>query len=139
VFTLLAYAWGVVCLLDAALAVWSFQFKGGVPAGKQEATYALIGISALAVTPLVLWALHVKRTIWSNSARAVELAALLRRVVTAAVAAYALAAGAGRLLPLFRPGRDIPLGEPVWGLLLGAAAFSIAAVVYLAVRGKSRA
>ena len=138
-FTLLAYTWGVICLLDAVLAVWSFQFKGGVPAGKQEAMYSLIGIAALGVTPLVLWALHVKRTVWANSARAVEYASLLRRVVTAAVAAYALAAVAGRLLPLFRPGRDIPLGEPVWGLLLGAAAFSIAAVVYLVVRGKSRA
>ncbi len=48
--------------------------------------------AAALVTPLVLWIVHVARSVWSNSVRAMELAADMRRFLAGSLVGYGLAA-----------------------------------------------
>ncbi|MEO8878618.1 MAG: serine/threonine-protein kinase, partial [Polyangiaceae bacterium] len=57
-----------------------------------EAILLILGSGFLAVTPAVLFILHVRKAVWPNSVKAVELADDLRRTAAAALVGYGAAA-----------------------------------------------
>ncbi len=63
-----------------------------------ETVLLVLGTSFLAVTPAVLAVLHVKKVVWPNTMRSVELASDLKRTVAVALVAYGAAAVVSRVL-----------------------------------------
>jgi hypothetical protein len=59
-----------------------------------ESILLVLGSGFLALTPAVLFAMHVKKVVWPNSVRALELASDLRRTAAIALVTY----GAGSII-----------------------------------------
>jgi hypothetical protein len=135
--TAVAYFW-TAALLIAALAslVGAAKTEGGVNT-TSETLLVIVGVGAILVTPLVFWVRYVSRSVWSNSVRAVETAAQLRRVTITALVAYAATALGSRfidatLLP------DLDPERAGFALLYAGVSLGAAAIAYLASRRSSK-
>ena len=93
-----------------------------------EAILLVLGSGFLALTPAVLFILHVRKSVWLNSLKALELAYDLRRTAAAAFIGYGVAAIASRLLDTIVLRRSGDLGGGVWDALLFVVSF-VAALV----------
>jgi serine/threonine-protein kinase len=88
-----------------------------------ESILLVLGSGFLAMTPAVLFALHVKKSVWPNSVRALELAADLRRTAAIALVTYGAASIVTRILytVLLRHADELASGG--WDALLFVASF----------------
>lgn len=86
--TPIVLAW-LLLVIDAAVAGAIRSIAGRDPTDS-EITLILAFSGAVAVTPLVLWIVHVVRHVWPNSVRATETARDLGRLVLGSFAAYGL-------------------------------------------------
>ena len=95
------YARPTIVTMSVTLVVWFIGGISGALAGTiryfrpgditgTEAVLLIVGTALLAITPTALFALHVRRSVWPNSVRAVELASDLRRTAAAALVFYGL-------------------------------------------------
>jgi serine/threonine-protein kinase len=83
-------AW-LLLVIDSAVAGAIRSIAGRDPTDS-ELTLILAFSGAVAVTPLVLWIVHLVRHVWPNSVRATEVARDLSRLVLGSFAAYGLTA-----------------------------------------------
>ncbi len=131
-----AYVW-TAALLVSAFATLIRAAKTTGANSTSETLLVIIGVAAILATPLIFWIRHVSRSVWSNSVRAVETAALLRRVTIAGVTAYAATTLTLRVLDAtLAPGLD-PDGAG-FAMLLTLASLGTAAIVHLAARRTTR-
>jgi len=96
-----------------------------------EAMLVFFGILFILATPAVMFVLRVRRSVWPNSVKAVELASDLRRTAAAALVTY------GALALFFRAVFTVLLRDSVslaWGLL-DTAMFAASAVGALIAGG----
>ena len=93
-----------------------------------EAILLALGSGFLALTPAVLFVLHVRKSVWPNSLKALELAYDLRRTAAAAFIGYGVAAIASRLLDTIVLRRSGDLGGGMWDALLFVVSF-VAAMI----------
>ena len=93
-----------------------------------EAILLGLGSGFLAVTPAVLFVLHVRKVVWPNSVKAVELADDLRRTAGAALAGYGAAAIAVRAFDTVLLRQSSELSAGAWDVGLFLVSF-IAALV----------
>ncbi len=88
-----------IVTMTAALVLWFISGVSDALAGTiryfrpgditgTEAVLIVVGTALLAVAPTVFFAFHVRRSVWPNSVRAVELASDLRRTAAAALVSY---------------------------------------------------
>lgn len=121
--------WLVWSLAAAVAGVVRIARGGGATANLtgSESAFLLSGIACALATPAALVVRHVRRVVWSNSVRAVELADRLRRPVVVALVAY----GFGSLLVRFGESvllrRAAGVAWPVWDLLLFVLSLGMAA------------
>jgi serine/threonine-protein kinase len=83
-------AWLTFGFVDALAGVVRFFHAGELTV--TESVLLILGSILAAATPSVLFALHVHKTVWPNSVRAMQLAADLRRTAVAAFVTYGAAA-----------------------------------------------
>ena len=83
-----------------------------------EAVLLIVGCLFAAATPIALYIMHLRKVIWPNSVKALQLATDLKRLTIAALAAYGSLAIVGRVLHtvLFR--RSAGLASGFWDMLL---------------------
>jgi serine/threonine-protein kinase len=96
-----------------------------------EALLLVVGCLFAAATPIALYVMHLRRVVWPNSVRAVQLASDLKRVTLAALVTYGGLSILGRIFHtvLFR--RSSGLASGLWDLVL----FIVSLVAALALGG----
>ncbi|MDB4942689.1 MAG: serine/threonine protein kinase [Labilithrix sp.] len=94
-----------------------------------ESVLLVVGCLFAAATPAALYVLHVKKVVWPNSVRALQLAGDLKRTATAALISYGALSIATRIIAtvLMRSSRSLASG--VWDLLLFAVSIVAAFVL----------
>jgi serine/threonine-protein kinase len=116
--------------------------RGGGPTANVTGSESLILISMLALalaTPAVFAILHVKKAIWNNTAKTVELASSLRRSVTTAFVAYGLGSIGVHFVETLILRRAAGAAWPVWDLLLTIVAAGAAALGWMWARAERAA
>jgi hypothetical protein len=83
-----------------------------------EALLLIVGCLFAAATPAALYVMHLRKVIWPNTVKAMQLATDLKRVSISALAAYGSLAITGRIIHtvLFRSSRGLASG--VWDMVL---------------------
>ncbi|MFO0741907.1 MAG: serine/threonine-protein kinase [Labilithrix sp.] len=91
-----------------------------------EALLLIVGCLFAAATPAALYVMHLRRVIWPNTVKALQLATDLKRVTIAALAAYGSLAIVGRVIHtvLFR--RSTGLASGFWDMVLFVFTIAIA-------------
>lgn len=129
-----------IVVMSTALALWLVGGTTAALAGfvrvlhegeitVTECVLLVVGCLFAAATPAALYVTHVKKVIWPNSARAVQLAADLKRTVTAVLVTYGFVSVVARigLTVLFRSSRSLVSGW--WDLVLLLVSLAVAATV----------
>jgi serine/threonine-protein kinase len=93
-----------------------------------ESVLLLVGTLFAASTPGVLYFLHVRRNVWPNSVRAMQLASDLRRTAAGAFASYGALAVGGRLVANVFTRTSPSLASGWWDLALFLTSLVVAAV-----------
>ncbi|MFO0548219.1 MAG: serine/threonine-protein kinase [Polyangiaceae bacterium] len=134
-------AFGVVVgTLTVVAGVMRLARGGGAAANVtgSESLLMILFISLAFATPAAFAVSHIKKHIWSNSAKTVELAALIRRVVIAAFVAYGLVSLSVRFTEGLLLRRAAGVAWPVWDLVSGALAAAAAVGTYFLFADEKR-
>jgi serine/threonine protein kinase len=84
----------------------------------QEAVLLLLGVTFTLLTPLVLVGYYLKRTVWGNSVKAVDLSEKIRGPVLAGLVAYGFGTMLVRILDAVLLRRAAGVAWPWWDLIL---------------------
>ena len=128
---------GLLTLIGAVIRL----SRGGGANANVTGSESLILVSLLALalaTPALFAILHVKKAIWNNTAKTVELAITLRRTVTTAFVTYGLASIGIHFLETLILRRAVGAAWPVWDVLLTLLAAGSATIAWLSVRAERR-
>jgi serine/threonine-protein kinase len=83
-----------------------------------ESVLLTAGILFTLITPLILGARYVRRSVWNNSVKAVDLADRLKIPVTVGLIAYGLGSLLVRFIEVVVMRRAVGVAWPVWDILL---------------------
>jgi serine/threonine-protein kinase len=119
--------WGAGSLMTTIAAMVRLARGGGATANLtgSEAAFLIIGFVFALLTPGILIVRYLRRKIWDNSAKAMELSERLYRPVVTGLCAYGFGTLLIRLLEGIIIRRAVGVAWPVWDLLLFA--FGLAA------------
>ena len=134
--TAVAYLWTAALLIQAFGSLLAVANSEGVNS-RSETLLVVFGVGAILATPLIFWLRHVYRSVWNNSVRAVEAAAMLRRITVAALVVYAAASLGLRLAS----STIMPALEPEgagFAVLLALVSLGAAAVAHLFFQRRAR-
>jgi len=106
-------AWFTAGFVDALGGIVRYVRSGG-ELTYTESVLLVLGTAFLAVTPAVLFLMHVRKTVWPNSVRAMELASDLRRTAAAALIAYGVGAVVTRVIYTVMLRHSAELVSGVW-------------------------
>lgn len=99
----------------------------------------LLSLLTLALsTPALVAALHVKKAIWANSNRAVQLAEVLQRTVVGALVTYGAASLFVRILEAVVLRRAAGVAWPVWDVFLALVALAAAGAALVTILGERK-
>jgi serine/threonine-protein kinase len=94
-----------------------------------ECVLLVVGCLVAASTPMALYVLHVRKVVWPNSVRAVQLASDLKRTVSAALVSYGGLAIAVRIAYTVFGRNSKGVASGIWDLVFFAASAIAAATV----------
>ncbi|WP_437910928.1 serine/threonine-protein kinase [Sorangium sp. So ce327] len=103
-----------------------------------EAVLLASGIGFALITPALISASHVRKTVWNNSMKAVDLADNLRRPIVVGLCAYGFASLLVRVVEAVVLRRAAGVAWPMWDVVLFAVGAVGAAGAYLLLRSESR-
>ncbi|AUX23750.1 uncharacterized protein SOCEGT47_042800 [Sorangium cellulosum] len=103
-----------------------------------EAVLLASGIGFALITPALIGARHVRRQVWNNSMRAVDLADNLRRPIVVGLCAYGFASLLVRVVEAVALRRAAGVAWPAWDVVLFAIGAVGAAGAYLLLRSEQR-
>ncbi len=103
-----------------------------------EAVLLASGIGFALITPALIGARHVRRSVWNNSMKAVDLADNLRRPIVVGLCAYGFASLLVRVVEAVVLRRAAGVAWPMWDVVLFAIGGVGAAGAYLLLRSESR-
>ena len=98
----------------------------------------MLFITLAFATPIGFAVSYVRKNVWGNSAKTVELAAHMRRIVIAAFVAYGLVSLTVRFTEGLLLRRAAGVAWPVWDLLSGALAVGAGLGAYTLLRDDPR-
>ena len=113
--------WLLVGFVDALGGVVRFFRDGELTL--TEAVLLTVGSAFAAITPAVLFILHVRKAVWPNSVKALELATDLKRTAAAALATYGVAAVVVRVVYTVVLRHAVELTSGAWDTALFLASF----------------
>jgi serine/threonine protein kinase len=134
---LLALLAAVLLLIAAAMvAISGVELATGYTFGQVELRLIVLAIVGSSLTPAVLWFLHIRRRIWDNSSRVLQLLSQVRAAVLAGITSYGLLVLSAHVIDDFlvrflaRPDvQAVGATWRGWNLLLPAAALVTAVTV----------
>lgn len=96
-----------------------------------EALMLVVGCLFAAATPIALYVSHIRKVVWPNSVRALELAGDLKRLTVSAFVTYGAISAFGRIVHtvLFRS--SVGLASGIWDIVL----FVLSVIVALTIGG----
>lgn len=124
-------------LVIAVAAVMRLSRDGVTPTitGTEALVMALILLAAF-TTPFVLLVRHLKRTVWGNTARVLDMVRSLREPLLVGLASYGLLAVILRMLETVLLRTPFGIAWPTWDLMLPLVGVTAGAIVYAAKRAK---
>lgn len=142
--TLAQTARPTIVLTSAALGAWLVGGTTAALAGLvrwlhegeitvTESVLLVVGCLFASATPIALYVLHVKKVIWPNTVRSLQLATDLKRTASAALVTYGALCVATRIVMTVFVRSSQSLGSGLWDILLFAA--SVLAAVLLGGAG----
>jgi serine/threonine-protein kinase len=91
----------LLLVAGAMVAISGIELATGYTFGKIELRLIVLGIVGSAFTPALLWFLHIRRRVWSNSSRVLALLGQVRGAVLAGATSYGLLVLAAHLVDDF--------------------------------------
>jgi serine/threonine-protein kinase len=112
--------WAAGSLLTTAAAVVRMLRGGGSTANltATESVLMVLGVTLALASPIVFLIRHVKRTVWGNTIRAIELLGRIRRPVVVGLCAYGFGSLLVRLIESVLLRRAVGVAWPVWDILM---------------------
>jgi serine/threonine-protein kinase len=133
-FTGLGLFWIYVNAMVAAASI--IRLVRGTDLTQSEVTLALIGVSAALVTPFVLWVRHLKREVWPNTPRAIEIVSRMRRTVLYSATSYGLAAALVQTFEGIVVRNGSGVSRPGWAIFAFEVSLVVAAITWITTRKK---
>ncbi|HEY1958659.1 MAG TPA: serine/threonine-protein kinase [Polyangiaceae bacterium] len=121
--------WLVAGVIDAASGVLR-QLRHDGDLTSTEGILLMIGSSLIALTPVIYFVLSVRKKVWKNSVRALELAGDLRRTFFAAAVSYGLVALALRMTMNVVTRQSATISSGAWDVLAFVVSFAVAAITW---------
>jgi tRNA A-37 threonylcarbamoyl transferase component Bud32 len=103
-----------------------------------EGVILLVLLTLALSTPAIVAALHVKKQIWANSNRAVQLAESLQRTVVAALVTYGAGSLFVRLLESVILRRAAGVAWPAWDVVLSLVSIAAGVFALFTILGETR-
>jgi hypothetical protein len=130
VFTLVGYGWLAAGSVSAIADVlrWSRAPSGTLT--YSESVLITIGVAVATLTPLALWVRYLRRGIWGNTLRSVQLSRQLRNTVVSSIAAYGIATLIVHLLEAVVQRLPLTGGQPALSSVLFALALLAGVVTW---------
>jgi serine/threonine-protein kinase len=122
ILTALGIFWTTGSLMTLIAAIVRLSRGGSATANITglEATFMIVGFLFALLTPTILVVRYLRRTIWDNSAKAMELSERLFRPIITGLCAYGFATLLVRVIESVILRRAVGVAWPVWDLLLFA-------------------
>ncbi len=135
-FTCLGLFWGFVNVVVVAAAL--VRVVRGSDLSTAEVMLSLIGVFATLSSPALIWIRHVRRDVWPNTPRSLELSRRLRRAVLYSAASYGLAAVLVQLFEGVLGQNGLGIARPGWSLFAFGVALSVGTLTWRASRSRTR-
>ncbi|WP_437617805.1 serine/threonine-protein kinase [Sorangium sp. So ce1151] len=138
--SLLGLFWVAGSLITLVTAIIRLSRGGGVTDNLTglEAVLLASGIGFALITPALIGARHVRRSVWNNSMKAVDLSDNLRRPVVVGLCAYGFASLLVRVVEAVVLRRAAGVAWPMWDVVLFGIGAVAAAGAYLLLRSEQR-
>ncbi|WP_434040759.1 MULTISPECIES: serine/threonine-protein kinase [Sorangium] len=132
--------WVAGSLITLVTAIIRLSRGGGVTDNLTglEAVLLASGIGFALITPALIGARHVRRNVWNNSMKAVDLSDNLRRPIVVGLCAYGFASLLVRVIEAVVLRRAAGVAWPMWDVVLFGIGAVGAAGAYLLLRSESR-
>ena len=127
---------GLLTLVGAVIRI----FRGMGPGVNVTGSESLLLVSLLVlalVTPCLFAVLYIRRAIWNNTAKTVELAQSMRRTVTAGFVAYGVAWISVHFLETLVLRTPTSIAWPVWDILVTASSAAAAGAAFMTRRKRA--
>lgn len=120
--TALGLFWATGSMMTLIAAIVRLSRGGSATANitGSEATFMIVGFLFALLTPTILVVRYLRRTIWDNSAKAMDLSERLFRPIITGLCAYGFATLLVRVIESVILRRAVGVAWPVWDLLLFA-------------------
>ena len=122
-------SWLVGGVIDAASGVLR-QLRHDGDLTSTEGILLMIGSTLIALTPVVYFVVSVRKNVWKNSVRALELAGDLRRTFFAATVSYGLVVLALRMTMNVVTRQSATISSGAWDVLAFVVSFAVAAITW---------
>ncbi|MGK3984324.1 serine/threonine-protein kinase [Sorangium sp. So ce136] len=138
--SLLGLFWVAGSLITLVTAIIRLSRGGGVTDNLTglEAVLLASGIGFALITPALIGARHVRRSVWNNSMKAVDLSDNLRRPIVVGLCAYGFASLLVRVVEAVVLRRAAGVAWPMWDVVLFGIGAVAAAGAYLLLRSEQR-
>jgi len=128
-FTGLGLLWGFVNVVVVAAAC--VRLLRGTDLSTAEVSLSIIGVLATLASPAAIWIRHLRRDVWPNTPRSVEMVSRLRRTVLYSSAAYGLGAVLVQLFEGVVGRNGLGVSRPGWSLFVFAVAGLVGTATWL--------
>jgi serine/threonine-protein kinase len=91
-----------------------------------ESLLLVVGCLFAAATPIALYVMHLRKVVWPNSVRALQLATDLKRITVSALVSYGAVAILGRIVHTVLWRNSHGLASGVWDIVLFIASVGVA-------------
>jgi serine/threonine-protein kinase len=139
-FGTLGLIWAAGSLILAITGIIRMVRGGGAKANLEvvDAVLLMLGVGFTLLTPVILVGRHLKKSVWGNSVKAVELSERLRRPVLVGLTAYGFATLLVRFLEAVLLRHAVGVAWPWWDLLLFVIGGAAAAGAYVLQSAETR-
>ena len=136
----LAAAFVLGSIVSVSAAVIRLSRGGGVTANVtgSEAALLILFLTLAMATPIGFSIFYIRKNVWKNSAKTLELATLMRRLVISAFVTYGLASLAIRVMESVLLRRAAGVAWPIWDVVLVAMGGVGAVAAHMATRNEAR-
>ncbi|MDI3283002.1 serine/threonine-protein kinase [Polyangium sp. 15x6] len=127
-------------LITTAASIFRITRGGGATANLtvSESVLLLLLIPVALATPIILFIRHMRKAVWANTVKAIELLGRLRRPVVVGLCAYGFGSMLVRLIESVLLRRAVGVAWPVWDVLLLVIALFAALIAHLMLDGDSK-
>ncbi|WP_170319501.1 serine/threonine-protein kinase [Polyangium spumosum] len=127
-------------LITTAASIFRITRGGSATANLtvSESVLLLLLIPVALATPIILFIRHMRKTVWANTVKAIELLGRLRRPVVVGLCAYGFGSMLVRLIESVLLRRAVGVAWPVWDVLLLVIALVASVTAHVMLDGDKK-